>query len=139
MADDQVFRVRVPVRCFARAQKPSGLLICGAEAHWQRAGVNGRGSFVCDEHRQPGDQPIAFPAHIPRLSVVVELVVAGASWNPGHAKAEAVERLIAAAGSVGAVLNLHSVLFTAGRYEPPAPEAAPNTSADEGKPVRVRQ
>jgi hypothetical protein len=130
--DAPEFRVGVPIRCFHRDKIFGRMEVCGSVARWQRPGATSRHEFFCDAHRRPGDEPIAFAAHVPRLSVVIELVVAGTSWHAGHARQEAVERLVQAVEAVGGCVNLHSVLFQTGRYLRPVPEPAANTAGGEG-------
>jgi len=132
MSDEPEFRVAVPIRCFHRSKISTSMEVCGAEARWSRPGATGRAEYFCDAHQRSGDEPIAFAAHVPRLSVVVELVVAGTSWHPAHARAEAVERLVQAVEAVGGCVNLHAVLFQTGRYLRPVREQAAIPAGDGG-------
>ena len=132
MAEEREFTVEVKLRCFHREKNSGRILVCGSPASWSRVGSTGRSEFVCDAHRAPGDEPIAYAAHVPRLCVFVELVIAGTSWHPAHAKEEAVNRLVEAVQTVGGVVNLHSVLLTTGRYLRPVPEAAANADGGRG-------
>jgi len=126
VADEPTFRVPVAIRCFHRTKNSTAMEVCGAAASWCRPGATGNPEYFCDEHRRPTDEPIAFAARVPRLSVFVEMVCTGTSWHPAHAKAEALERLCQAVQGVGAVLNVHSVLMTTGRSMRQPPEGAQN-------------
>lgn len=120
-------------RCFAVSDPRNPPTFCGEPASWQRPCDHARVAYFCDLHRSALDAPIALPAMVPRLQVVLEFELAGVSWNPAVAKAEAVNRLTAAVGTVGGVLTLDAVLCTTARYEPRAVDQLANASRNGGE------
>jgi hypothetical protein len=64
--------------------------------------------YFCGWHRASTDEPIAANGQFRRVSVTVQVLLAGASWMPREAENEAVERLRAAVERVGGVSSLVS-------------------------------
>jgi hypothetical protein len=115
------FTVMPMPRCWERLGN-SPVDICGAPAGWARParGALTRG-FFCDRHKRDGDVPIAEGFIARRVTLRVEVLLAGTALGPAEAHVEAVERLMRVVEAAGGLLNLHDVSSTLGRYDPPAP------------------
>src|SRR6185436_6633512 len=84
---------RPTLRCFGQVVNRNGLP-CGRRAYFMRDSKFPEDvSYFCDECRQPGDTPIAADAPFRRVTLNVEIHIAGASRIHGAAHAEAVARI----------------------------------------------
>lgn len=121
MPDVALFTVRPPLRCFGR----SGILaetLCGKPASWMIPTGNGLDPrFFCDDCRPPNAQPVHDAAPFRRVTVQLEIFLAGATYPPSSAHWEAVELVMRAIEAVGGVGNLRDVTSAIGRCEPPRP------------------
>jgi hypothetical protein len=118
------FLIMPTPRCCLRLGN-SAVDVCGAVAAWARPA---RGAlpaeFFCDRHRGPTDQPITQGFLARRVTLRVEVLIAGTSLRPAEAHLEAVERLMRVVEAAGGLMNLHDVSSVVGRYTPPAPPRA---------------
>lgn len=121
MGDVAQFQVRPPLRCYQQLPD-SAIATCGDLAEYQRIGAGGlQVGYFCAAHRQATDVPIAGATTFRRVSVQIELLLAGTSPIPAMAQAEAVARLEAALERIHGLVNLSAVTSAIGRYEPPPP------------------
>lgn len=134
MADVPVFTVAPPMRCFHTVDE-FAKRICGARAHWTRSHP-GRISpeYFCERHRVPGDEPLPLSLTFRRITIVAEIVLAGASGLQSQAQVEALERVELAVRGAGGLLNLHTVTSVIGRSRPPVPAVAGRRGSGRGCP-----
>lgn len=112
------FFLSPPLRCFGPpADRVS--LVCGKRACWERPPVHEvAGSFFCDEHRRPGDVPIAPDAVYRRVQVECEVFFAATSFVRGGAHSEALAQLERAVLAAGGVIAGSGVTSVTGRQAP---------------------
>jgi len=120
VADVANFRVAPPPRC-GQLERNSLSRFCGRRATHIRLGV---GEFpvgyFCPQHSSPGDKIIPASFLFRRVSVQLEVTLAGVSLQPGEAEGDAVGALVRAIERAGGLVNLHTVHSALGRYTPPA-------------------
>lgn len=131
MADSPIFAAPVPLRC----HEPFGNIgraFCGAPAVAMRP-LNGwhAPGYFCEKHARPDDQPIPPERVYRRVQLVAEILLAGASFQPGPAELDALSRTITAIESVGGIVNLLQVSSQIGRTPPLGP--APRGNGQTGK------
>lgn len=122
MADVANFSLAPPLRC-GELLGNSPRTWCGAPASHFRPRVSEfPDGYFCASHARPGDQPIADSFLFRRVSVQLEVLLAGVTWQPGDADHEAVELLNRVIERAGGLVNLRTVTSAVGRYSPPAPQ-----------------
>jgi len=118
MSDCPAFLVNPLRRCFGQGENRFEN-ICTKPAAWMRQNVHGElPAFFCDDCHRPGDEPLAPDALYRRVSVKIEVLVAGVGYTPGLAHAEAVALVERALAGTGGMLNLVAVASTIGRQAP---------------------
>ena len=119
MADLADFLAMPPLRCGALLGD-SAAAWCGAPASFLRPGANALDvSYRCDRHRRRGDQPLPAALLLRRVSVRLDVLVAGVTMQQQLAEAEALQRVELALQLAGAVVNLHAVSSAVGQGKRP--------------------
>jgi hypothetical protein len=111
MSDVPIVNVIPPLRCqFER--KNSGGVLCGkSAARMRHAAGESQVQYFCSEHARARDVAIPESGEFLRVRLAVDVTFAGASWLPGVATTEALERLRLAVEAAGGILNLIGVNY----------------------------
>jgi hypothetical protein len=128
MVELEEFMLVPRLRCFEQVAIRDGG-ICGRPARWMRIDrAVLRPTYFCDTHRKAADEVIPADAPFRRVRLTVEVLMAGASWTPAIAHAEAVERLERVVRAGGGWLDVKMVTSTSGRASPQAVRRRPEPS-----------
>jgi hypothetical protein len=112
------FIVAPAMRCYHH-EPNARRMICGELATKRRRGQFWfDDSFFCDQHAQPGDEPIAGDCIFHRFRFNCDIIIAGCSLDPVMAYDEALRRLEAAIASVGGIIDVQQVGKAFGLYSP---------------------
>src|SRR5437016_4992799 len=109
MGHTPIAAIALTLRCHHR-ESPADVSVCGAPAFWSRPGAQGFPPCTyCDLHRGPMDRQMAPAPLVRRVRVTLVADLAGAALLPAAAHSEAVNTLVSALESVGAVVSLVDV------------------------------
>lgn len=115
MLNGATFVYRPKLRCYSM-QGGSKRLPCGRLAYWMRSSALPHDvMFLCDACREAGDVPVAEDAPFRRVTLMLEIHLAGASRSVGAAHTEAVTRAEEALQSLGGMVTVASVTSQVGR------------------------
>lgn len=113
------FAMSPTLRCFGPPPNRDGL-VCGRPAKWERPPRHElAGTLFCDQHRQPGDVPIAPDTIYRRVQIDAEVLFAATSLARGNAHAEALAQLERAVLLAGGLVSGSEITSVTGRQAPP--------------------
>lgn len=125
------FMVRPPLRCYEITNSLTGAR-CGDPAVFTRPAAHGQArGFFCREHSLAGDEQIRDDAVFRRVSITVDVLFSGVSWDRSKAQSEALSRLERCVAEAGGVINLHSCHSAMGYVGRPPGRRGANRGAGE--------
>jgi len=132
MADEPLFHVCAPLRCFCPCDHLGSQRPCGQLALHTRLDPGGRLEYICAGHARPGDRVITYPTIGLRVSAQCQILFSGVTWASEAAIDEALGRLREAVNAVGGVLSVNVASATLGVYG-----AEPRAQTCQASPGRV--
>lgn len=131
MANEPLFHVYAPLRCFCPCDHLGRRRPCGQDALYKRLDSGGRLEYICPDHARPGDRVITYPTIGLRVSAQCQILFSGTAWASDAAIDEALGRLREAVNAAGGVLSVNVASATLGAYE--ADPRAPTRKASPGR------
>lgn len=132
MTDVAVFASRPPLRCFEIIDLRTGARCGGDAAVARRRGATQPVGYFCGAHAMAGDDPIRDDDVFRRVSVTLDILFAGVSWDRTIAQAEALAGLEALVDAAGGVINLSACRSQLGRVGPLPARVAAREPGGEG-------
>jgi hypothetical protein len=134
MPDVPVFHIRPPFRCWHPIENRPGR-VCGELAAWSSpAGASARPGFFCSAHKREGDTAIANDEPFRRVSITLEVLLNGTSYEEHAATMEALSVVERALENAGGLVNLHTSHSEIGRWRPSVPLRASIAAGGVRKP-----
>lgn len=132
MIDIATFAARPPLRCFEIIDLRTGARCAADAVAARRRGATQPVGYFCRAHAITGDDPIRDDDVFRRVSVTLDILFAGVSWDRTIAQAEALAGLEAIVGAAGGVINLAACRSQLGRVGPLAARRAGGEPGGEG-------
>ena len=121
MPEGARFLIRPPFRCFQPLESSPGR-VCGERAEWASPlDAPARRGFFCAAHAMRGDTKITNDLPFRRVSITLEVLFTGTSFEEHAATMEALSRVELAVERIGGLVNLHACHSEIGRWRPSVP------------------